>query len=57
MPLWERVEVLNWLDREEKEFSVPLSYMLLSHVVLSVEVGLGCVFCLDGVLGIHSSPN
>ena len=57
MPLGERVEVLNWLDREEKEFSVPLSYMLLSHVVLSVEVGLGCVFCLDGVLGIHSSPN
>lgn len=57
MPLWERVEVLNWLDREEKEFSVPLSYMLLSHVVLSVEVGLGCAFCLDGVLGIHSSPN
>ena len=57
MPLWERVEVLNWLDREEKEFSVPLSYMLLSHVVLSVEVGLGCVFCLDGALAIHSSPN
>ncbi len=59
LPLRERVraEVLNWLKREEKDLSIPLSYTLLSNAVLLVEEGLGCAFCLDGALAIHSSPN
>ena len=59
LPLRERVraEILNWLNREEKELSIPLSYTLLSNAVLLVEEGLGCAFCLDGALAIHSSPN
>lgn len=58
LPLRERVraEILNWLKREEKELNIPLSYTLLSNAVLLVEEGLGCAFCLDGALAIHSSP-
>ncbi len=53
---WVRAEILNWLKREEKELNIPLSYTLLSNAVLLVEEGLGCAFCLDGALAIHSSP-
>ena len=53
----QRAEILNWLNREEKDLSIPLSYTLLSNAVLLVEEGLGCAFCLDGALAIHSSPN
>lgn len=58
LPLRERVRagILNWLKREEKELNIPLSYTLLSNAVLLVEEGLGCAFCLDGALAIHSSP-
>ena len=58
LPLRERVraEILNWLKREEKDLNIPLSYTLLSNAVLLVEEGLGCAFCLDGALAIHSSP-
>ncbi|HJA93540.1 MAG TPA: LysR family transcriptional regulator [Candidatus Eisenbergiella merdipullorum] len=58
LPLRERVraEILNWLNREEKDLVIPLSYTLLSNAVLLVEEGLGCAFCLDGALAIHSSP-
>ena len=58
LPLRERVraEILNWLKCEEKDLSIPLSYTLLSNAVLLVEEGLGCAFCLDGALAIHSSP-
>lgn len=58
LPLRERVraEILNWLNREEKDLNIPLSYTLLSNAVLLVEAGLGCAFCLDGALAIHSSP-
>ena len=58
LPLRERVraEILNWLKKEEKDLNIPLSYTLLSHAVLLVEEGLGCAFCLDGALAIHSSP-
>lgn len=58
LPLRERVraEILNWLKCEEKDLSVPLSYTLLSNAVLLVAEGLGCAFCLDGALAIHSSP-
>lgn len=51
-----RTEILNWLKREEKNLHIPLSYTLLSNAVLLVEEGLGCAFCLDGALAIHSSP-
>lgn len=59
LPLRERVraEILNWLNREEKDLNIPLSYTLLSNAVLLVEEGLGCAFCLDGALAIHSSPH
>lgn len=59
LPLRERVraEILNWLQREEKDLHIPLSYTLLSNAVLLVEEGLGCAFCLDGALAIHSSPH
>lgn len=59
LPLRERVraEILNWLKCEEKELNIPLSYTLLSNAVLLVEEGLGCAFCLDGALAIHSSPS
>lgn len=57
LPLRERVraEILNWLKREERDLNIPLSYTLLSNAVLLVEEGLGCAFCLDGALAIHSS--
>lgn len=59
LPLRERVraEILNWLNAEEKDLNIPLSYTLLSNAVLLVEEGLGCAFCLDGALAIHSSPD
>ena len=58
LPLREnvRAEILNWLGKEERELSIPLYYTLLSNAVLMVEVGMGCAFCLDGALAIHSSP-
>lgn len=58
LPLRERVrnEILNWIKREEKDLTIPLSYTLLSNAALMVEAGLGCAFCLDGALAIHSSP-
>lgn len=58
LPLRERVrnEILNWMKQEEKNVTVPLSYTLLSNAALMVEAGLGCAFCLDGALAIHSSP-
>ncbi len=58
LPLRERVrnEILNWIKREEKNLTIPLSYTLLSNAALMVEAGLGCAFCLDGALAIHSSP-
>ena len=59
LPLRERprTEILNWMHCEEKDLKIPLSYTLLSNAVLLVEEGLGCAFCLDGALAIHSSPN
>ena len=59
LPLRERVraEILNWLNAEEKDLNIPLSYTLLSNAVLLVEEGLGCAFCLDGALAIRSSPD
>lgn len=58
LPLREnvRTEILNWLGKEERELSIPLYYTLLSNAVLMVEEGMGCAFCLDGALAIHSSP-
>lgn len=58
LPLRERVrsEILNWLNCNEKELIIPLCYTLLSNAALMVEAGLGCAFCLDGALAIHSSP-
>ena len=58
-PLRERVrnEILNWMRKEEKDLTIPLSYTLLSNAALMVEAGLGCAFCLDGALAIHSSPH
>lgn len=58
LPLRERVrnEILNWINRDEKDLTIPLSYTLLSNAALMVEAGLGCAFCLDGALAIHSSP-
>ena len=57
LPLRERVrnEILNWIKRDEKDLTIPLSYTLLSNAALLVEAGLGCAFCLDGALAIHSS--
>ena len=57
LPLRERVrrEILNWLNREEKDLNIPLSYTLLSNAVLLVEEGLGCAFCLNGALAIRNS--
>ena len=57
LPLCERVrrEILNWLNREEKDLNIPLSYTLLSNAVLLVEEGLGCAFCLNGALAIRNS--
>ena len=52
-----RAEILNWMKCEEKDLHIPLSYTLLSNAVLLVEQGLGCAFCLDGALAIHSSPD
>lgn len=59
LPLRERVrsEILHWINREEKDLTIPLSYTLLSNAALMVEAGLGCAFCLDGALAIHSSPH
>ena len=59
LPLRERVrsEVLHWINREEKDLTIPLNYTLLSNAALMVEAGLGCAFCLDGALAIHSSPH
>ena len=59
LPLREKVreDILNWLGKEEKDLRIPLSYTLLSNAVLLVEEGLGCAFCLDGALAVHSSPN
>ena len=47
LPLREQVraEILNWINKDEKDLSVPLSYTLLSNAVLLVEEGLGCAFC------------
>ena len=58
LPLRERVraEILHWLNREEKDLRIPLSYTLLSNAVLLVEEGMGCAFCLDGALAIRSVP-
>ncbi len=58
LPLREpvRAEILNWLKKEEKDLKISLSYTLLSNAVLLVEEGMGCAFCLDGALAIHSSP-
>lgn len=58
LPLRERVraEILNWMGRDEKDLNIPLSYTLLSNAVLLVEEGMGCAFCLNGALAIHSSP-
>ena len=58
LPLRERVrnEILNWIKRDEKDLTIPLSYTLLSNAALMVEAGLGCAFYLDGALAIHSSP-
>ena len=59
LPLRERVrtEIMNWLRCEEKDLKIPLYYTLLSNTALLVEEGLGCAFCLDGALSIHSSPD
>ena len=59
LPLRERAraEILSWIGREEKDLKIPLSYTLLSNAALLVEEGMGCAFCLDGALAIHSSPS
>lgn len=59
LPLREnvRAEILNWLGQEERELNIPLYYTLLSNAVLMVQEGMGCAFCLDGALAIHSSPH
>lgn len=59
LPLRENVrkDILNWLGAEERDLRVPLSYTLLSNAALLVEQGLGCAFCLDGALGVRSSPD
>lgn len=59
LPMREKVreDILNWIGKEEKDLTIPLSYTLLFNAVLLVEEGLGCAFCLDGALAAHSSPN
>ena len=59
MPLREsiRLEILHWLQREEKELRVPLYYTLLSNAALMVEEGVGCAFCMDGALALRSGPH
>lgn len=59
LPLREnvRAEILNWIGKEERELHIPLYYTLLSNAVLMVDAGMGCAFCLDGALAIHSSPS
>lgn len=59
LPLREKVreDIINWIGKEEKDLHIPLSYTLLSNAVLLVEEGLGCAFCLDGALAVHSSSN
>ena len=59
LPLKEnvRTEILNWIGKEERELQIPLYYTLLSNAVLMVDAGMGCAFCLDGALAIHSSPS
>ena len=59
LPLREKVreDIINWIGKEEKDLHIPLSYTLLSNAVLLVEEGLGCAFCLDGAIAVHSSPN
>lgn len=59
LPLRERprAEILNWLKRDENQLNIPMYYTLLSNIVLLVEEGLGCAFCLDGALAIHSIPH
>ena len=59
LPLREnvRTEILNWIGKEERELQIPLYYTLLSNAVLMVDAGMGCAFCLDGALAIHSSPS
>lgn len=59
LPLRKRVrgEILNWIKRDEKDLNIPLSYTLLSNAALMVETGVGCAFCLEGALAIHSSPH
>ncbi|HIV68816.1 MAG TPA: LysR family transcriptional regulator substrate-binding protein [Candidatus Butyricicoccus stercorigallinarum] len=59
LPLREQVraEILNWLKRDARDLTIPLSYTLLSNAVLLVEEGLGCAFCLDGALAIQSCPH
>lgn len=58
LPLREniRVEILNWLGREEKELRIPLFYTLLSNAALMVAEGVGCAFSMDGALAIRSDP-
>ena len=51
-----RVEIINWLGRDEKELTIPLFYTLLSNAALMVAEGLGCAFCMDGALAIRSDP-
>lgn len=59
LPLREKVrlEILNWIGKDEKDLCILLSYTLLSNAVLLVEEGLGCAFCLDGALALRNSPN
>ena len=58
LPLRERVraEILNWLNREEKDLNIPLSYTLLSNAVLLVEEGLGMRFLSGRCPGDSQQP-
>lgn len=49
-------EMADYIKERMESLNIPLSYTLLSNAVLLVEAGLGCAFCLDGALAIHSSP-
>lgn len=51
-----RSEVLNWLEWDENQLNILVSYDLLSNVALLVEAGMGCAVCLDGALSIRHSP-
>lgn len=51
-----RSEVLNWMDCDESQLNILVSYDLLSNVALLVEEGMGCAVCLDGALSIRHSP-